>query len=338
MGNLVTSEGLKPDDKKLDAILNMPQPTDVPALQRLLGMTKFLSLYIPNESTITAPLRLLLKRGVSWKWTDKQDEALAKLKAMLSTPPVLAFYDVAKPATVQSDASQCGLGACLMQDGRPIACASRSMTPAEKTYAQIEKEMSIVFAVQKFHQYVYGLQAVLVESDHKPIESIMRKPLGKAPPRLQRLMLKFQSYDLRIKYVPGKYMYMADTPSRAYLEVKPNDSHDEELSLHSLFTSLPITPSKLNEFREATSNDSALMIVKTLCQSAWPKTAKNVPVNARKYWNFCDELHVFDGIVFKNECIVVPVSLQNSMLDLIHESHLGMEKCKSRARHLLYWP
>ena len=80
------------------------------------------------------------------------------------------------------------------------------------------------------------------------------------------------------------------------------------------------------------------MIVKTLCQSGWPKTAKNVPVNARKYWNFRDELHVFDGIVFKNECIVVPVSLQNSMLDLIHESHLGMEKCKSRARHLLYWP
>ena len=63
MGNLVTSEGLKPDDKKIDAILNMPQPTDVPTLQRLLGMTKFLSQYIPNESTITAPLRLLLKKG-----------------------------------------------------------------------------------------------------------------------------------------------------------------------------------------------------------------------------------------------------------------------------------
>ena len=120
MGNLVTSEGLKPDDKKIDAILNMPQPTDVPTLQRLLGMTKFLSQYIPNESTITAPLRLLLKKGVSWKWTEKQDEALAKLKAMLSTPPILVFYDVAKPVTVQSDASQCGLGACLMQDGRPI--------------------------------------------------------------------------------------------------------------------------------------------------------------------------------------------------------------------------
>ena len=117
MGNLVTHEGLKPDSKKLDAILNMPQPTDVPSLQRLSGMTKFLSQYIPNESTITAPLRTLLKKGVTWNWTGQQDEALSKLKTMLSSPPVLAFYDVTKPVTIQSDASQSGLGACLLQDG-----------------------------------------------------------------------------------------------------------------------------------------------------------------------------------------------------------------------------
>ena len=185
MGNLVTRQGLKPDIKKLDAILNMPQLTDVNSLQRLLSMTKFLSPYIPNESTITAPLQTLLKKGVPWNWTVKQDEALAKLKAMLSSPPVLAFYDVTKPVTIQSDASQSGLGACLMQDSKPVAYASRSMTSAEKKCAQIEKEMlSIVFAVQKFHQYVCGQESVFVETDHKPIESIMLKPLDKAPPRL----------------------------------------------------------------------------------------------------------------------------------------------------------
>ena len=114
----------------------MPQPTDVPSLQRLLGMTKFLSQYIPNDSTITAPLRTLLKKGVTWNWTGQQDEALSKLKTMLSSPPVLAFYDVTKPVTIQSDASQSGLGACLLQDGKPVAYAARSMTSAEKNYAQ----------------------------------------------------------------------------------------------------------------------------------------------------------------------------------------------------------
>jgi len=100
----------------------------------------------------------------------------------MSSSPVLAFYDVTKPVTIQSDASQCGLGACLVQDGKPIAYASRSMASA-KNYAQIEKEMlSIIYAVQKFIQYVYGQPSVLVESDHKPIESIMKKTLDRAHP------------------------------------------------------------------------------------------------------------------------------------------------------------
>ena len=141
-------------------------------------------------------------------------------------------------------------------------------------------------------------------------------------------MLKLQPYDLRIKYVPGKYMYKADTLSRAYLQVKPDDSLDEKLThvIHSLFSSLPITPTKLDDFLTETNNDSTLVIVKSLCQSGWPKSAKNVPIEARKYCNFRDELHVIDDIVFKNECIVVPFS------------HLGMEECKARARPLLYWP
>ena len=164
--------------------------------------------------------------------------------------------------TIQSDPSQSGLEACLLQNGKPVACASRSMTSDEKNYAQIEKEvLSIVFAVQKFYQYVYGLESVLGENDHKPIESIMHKPLGKAPPRLQRLMLKLQSSDLRFKYVPGKHMCVADTLSRVYLEVEPNNLLKDELShvIHILFSSLPIIPTKLDKIRTATNNDSALI-------------------------------------------------------------------------------
>ena len=341
MGNVVTHEGLKPDDKKIEAIVNMPQPSDIPSLQRLLGMTKYLSQYIPNESTITAPLRTLLKKGHSWNWTSAQDEALAHLKKILSKAPVLTFYDVNKPVTIQSDASQSGLGACLMQDAKPIAYASRSMTSAEKNYAQIEKEMlSIVFAVQKFHQYIYGKSSIVVESDHKPIEAIMRKPLCKAPPRLQRLMLKLQPYDLHITFVPGKYMYMADTLSRAYLNVEPDDALNDELTyvIHTLFTNLPVTPAKLAEFKHATTNDAVLQKVSLYCQKGWPLSATNIPAILRHYWNIRDELHVSNGIVFKLERIVVPSSLQQSMLELIHESHMGIEKCKSRARTLLYWP
>ena len=173
MGNLVSAEGLKPDPKKVEAIVNMPKPSDVAALQRLLGMVKYLSQYIPHESVTTAPPRNLLKKDAKWDWQHEHDQAIDKLKKTLTSNPVLAFYDVTRPVTIQADASQSGLGACLLQDGKPIAYASRAMTSAETNYAQIEKEMlAICFATKKFHQYIYGKPSVKVQSDHKPLEII----------------------------------------------------------------------------------------------------------------------------------------------------------------------
>ena len=141
MGNLVSSDGLKPDPKKIEAIMNMPKPTDVNSLQRLLGLIKYLAQYIPNESAITEPLRELIKKDAEWNWQPEHDKAIESLKAVLTSKPVLAFYDVSEPVTIQEDASQSGLGACLMQKEKPVAYASQAMTSAEQNYAQIEKEV-----------------------------------------------------------------------------------------------------------------------------------------------------------------------------------------------------
>ena len=160
--------------------------------------------------------------------------------------------------------SRSGLGACLLQDSLPIAYASRSMSAAEVNYAQIEKEMlSIVFAVENFHQYVFGKEAIIVESDHKPIESIIKKSLNKAPPRLQRLMLRLQPYDLRIKYVPGKFMHVADTLSRDYLPGTSDSNLDDALSyvIHSFIQHRPVDPVNWANIRQATEKDRGLKIL-----------------------------------------------------------------------------
>ena len=106
--------------------------------------------------------------------------------------------------------------AVLMQEGRPIAYASRAMSKTEENYAQIEEELlSTVFAMQKFHQYTYG-RPVTIQHDHKPLQSIQNKPLGKVPMRLQHMMIRLSDYDYTIVHVPRKDTHLADVLSRAY--------------------------------------------------------------------------------------------------------------------------
>lgn len=193
LGTIVTPDGIKPDPAKVEAIIGMPTPTDKAGVRRLLGMINFLAAHIPDMSTITAPVRDLLKSDVIFQWGPEQVRALEKIKEILSTAPVLSYFDSKAQSTIQADASQYRLGACLLQRGKPVAYASRSLLAAECNYAQIEKELlAIVFACQKFHQYIYGV-LTKVQTDHKPLESIVKKSLHKVSPRLQRMLLKLQN-------------------------------------------------------------------------------------------------------------------------------------------------
>ena len=159
------------------------------------------------------------------------------MKHDLSSTPTLAYYDVTKPVTLTCDASKQGLGAACLQNGQPIAFASRVLAPNEQKWAQIEKELlAIVFACKKFNDYIYGKE-VIIESDHKPLETIFKKQLEKAPARLQNMLLKLQKYNLKVVYKKGKEMYIADALSRAYL----SDTSPEEETFDFQVMSLEAT-------------------------------------------------------------------------------------------------
>ena len=340
MGNIVSADGLQADPSKISAIINMPVPDNKQALQRLLGMIRYLAQFIPHESSITAPLRSLLKKDSHWHWGPEHDKAVSDIKQAIAQPTLLHFFDVKKSVVVQSDASQTGLGACILQDSRPIAFASRALTSAEENYSQIEKELlAITFACAKFHQYVYGRE-VTVHTDHKPLETIFKKPLAKAAPRLQRMLLQLQRYTLQVNYVPGKLMYVADTLSRAYVQGDPSCGapDDIEVMVHMLLDSLPMTEAKRKQFKDATASDRVMCQLMKTVANGWPKSRKVVIADLRPNWNIRDQLHIAEGLLFNGEQIVVPKSLQAEMLCIIHESHLGVQKCKARAREVVFWP
>jgi hypothetical protein len=126
---------------------------------------------------------------------------------------VLKYYNPTEQLVLQCDE----LGAAMMQGGQPIAYASRAPTDTEKGYA--EKELlAVVFGTERFHQFTYG-RSVEVQSDHKPLESIMTKPLLSAPKRLQRMLTRLQNYDVTLL---GKHVVLADTLSKAYRTEQDN--------------------------------------------------------------------------------------------------------------------
>ena len=169
IGHVATGQGLRADPAKVQAIREMPPPTDVAAVRRLLGLTQYLSKFLPHLSDLTKPLQELTQKDTEWVWDHTQKRALDALKKAVTNTPVLRYYTLEEEATLQCDASQSGLGAALMQHGQPVAYASRALTSAETRYAQIEKELlAIVFAFVRFEAYIYGRDVVHVETDHKP--------------------------------------------------------------------------------------------------------------------------------------------------------------------------
>ena len=132
------------------------------------------------------PLNRLLKSNAQWKWSADCQKAFEQAKNQLASAPVLAHYDVTQKLKLAADASAYGLGAVISHvynDGseKPIAYASRTLSSAETNYAQIDKEaLALVFAVQKFHTYLYGRKFVLV-TDHKPLVTLLGPKKGIPP-------------------------------------------------------------------------------------------------------------------------------------------------------------
>lgn len=134
----------------------------------------------------------------------------------------------------------------------------------EKGYAQIEKEcLAIVFGMEKFHQYTYG-RRVNIQSDHKPLETIIRKPLMNAPKRLQRMLLRLQKYDINVTYVPGRNMLLADTLSRAYLQDARKSQTEMETEVVNMVHYLPISAERMSAIRIATQEDTKLQMLITI--------------------------------------------------------------------------
>ncbi|UYV69099.1 K02A2.6-like, partial [Cordylochernes scorpioides] len=342
-GHIVSKDGIRPDPKKIESVLNFSKPENVDSLKSFLGTCGFLRKFIPDFSKLAEPLNNLTRKDIKWKWSKKEEDSFRKLKEALTKNPCLAYFDMNAPTEVIADASPVGLGAVLLQrqnDGskKPVAYASRSLTNVERRYSQIEKEaLGCVWAVEHFNDYLWGNKFVL-KTDHKPLIYMLNpKKATVLPPRIERLSWRLQPYDYEIEYLKGK-QNIADIFSRKPLtNISCENIVDDYVEKVLSIFSEEMKAISLNDIKKQSEADPFFKFLTKIIQTGnWPYQIDDDEL--KSLHKFKEELSVYDNLILKGKRIVIPTDLRRNILDLAHETHQGIARTKQILREKYYWP
>lgn len=339
MGFKIDNEGVKISEGKLEAVRKLTAPTNVSEAKSFIGFVLFMKKFIPNLSTIIEPITRLLKKDEKFVWEDEQRKAFSMIRKQLLSERTLGIFNPKETIELIADASPVGLGAILMQvdenlNRRIIAYASKTLSAVERRYAQTEKEaLGLVWSVEHFHYYLYGNKFFLL-TDHKPLLYIYGEK-SQSSRRIERWVLRLQSYNFVIKYVKGS-ANIADIFSRLCQEGVSLTSYDEvsEFDIkHVMEVSLRSEPAITKEIiQRMTEEDECLKIVKEgILTGKFNKDLKRFEL-------IKDQLSVVDGIILKGTKIVVPFVLRKKILELAHNTHGGENTLKGLLRPKVWWP
>lgn len=335
MGHILSADGIKPAWDKVDAIKRLREPTTAEEVRSFLGTITYLGRFIPDLSTLTTPLRELLRKNSKFHWGIQQREAFQKIKDVLVNPKALGYYSPHDQTILIADASPTGLGGVLLQekDGvkRVICYISKGLSDAEKSYAQNEKEaLALVWATERLQIYLRGMEFLLL-TDHEPLKVIFG-PGHVSCPRIERWAMRLQSFRFKIIHIPGK-VNIADSLSRLP-SFKHCTTYDcvGEASILAIMESAKPTALTIEEVSKHTTNDSTLAEVKeALHTGRWSDAVK-------KFIPFKDELYCCHEVMLRGERLIIPTSLQKRVLRLAHIGHPGIERSKQRLRSKVWWP
>ena len=297
IGHEVDKDGLKPLSSRVSAILDYPISKSITELRRFLGMANQLSKYSTELATAAEPLRDLLSAKNDWKWTEVHTSAINKVKEVLSSPLVLAHFDIKKPTMLRSDGSKLnGISVVLKQqqengDWKPVACASRFLSDAEKNYHPIEVEMlAITWGCEKMNLYLHGLLNFLIVTDHKPLIPILQsKLLGDMSPRIQSMRMRLMKYSFEAEHCPGKDLVDVDAFSRAPTQLPKEEElfaeRDVECHVMAALEQMPASDSRLEEIRSKTCEDETLVELTKIISHGWPAEKKDCSESIKPYWD-----------------------------------------------------
>ena len=342
LGHVISQHGVQPDPDKVSSVLNAPEPKNKTELRSMLGMTHYYGKYCPDLATVCTPLYGLLKDGADFVWSQECSEAFSKMKTLLTSAPVLAYYDPKKELILSTDASPTGVGAVLSmidEEGksRPIAYAHKALSVCQRRYAQIDREaFGVLFGVTKFSKYLYGREFT-IETDHQALVRILGEKCNipsLAAARLHRWALYLSQFRYKLRYTPGSSLLHADALSRL-----PVDAEEDEPDIASLFflhqiETLPVDSKKVEV---ETAKDEVLKRVVEHVHNGWseavPGDADLVPFFRRR-----DALTLQNGVLLWGSRVVLPQALRPTIMQELHRGHPGIVRMKQLARTSCWWP
>ena len=314
LGHIVSGQGVQADPNKVVTMVNWPRPKTLKALRGFLGLTGYYRRFIKGYGGIAGPLTRLLKKG-AFQWDTAAEEAFGQLKKAVTTPPVLALPNFELSFTVECDASGVGLGAVLMQEGRPLAYYSKALKGRELALSTYEKEfLTLVSAVNKWRPYLLG-QAFRVKTDQQSLKYLLEQRIG--TPTQQKWLSKLIGYDFVVEYRAGKENLVADALSR-----------QEGFTTEALWAiSKPIV-NWVEQLKESYETDPE---IKDILQQMDKET-----VGSLKFQLKGEVLYYKHRIyISKNN------PLKQDILSYMHDSpisgHTGSEKTLQRARKDFFW-
>ncbi|XP_055585193.1 uncharacterized protein K02A2.6-like [Uranotaenia lowii] len=336
LGYKIALQGITPSDVKRDALATFRRPVNESEVRSFLGLANYMGKFIPNLAELDEPLRRLIQKGIKFQWGAAEEKAFIDIKSSLSRASCLGFFNSKDDTSVFADASPVALGAVLVQtngkqEARVICYASKSLTETERRYCQTEKEaLSLVWSVEKFQNYLIGRQFNLL-TDCKAL-TFLFAPTSKPCARIERWVLRLQSFQYKIIYIPG-HCNIADVLSRWTTFTPQAFDESEELIIKEIISSGTNTFALTwAEVVSASRVDPTITLVK---EALTTDNFDNLPLCFKV---ILTELCFVDNVLLRGDRIVVPNKLQQRILQLAHEGHPGIRMMKAHLRANVWWP
>lgn len=330
LGFQINADGIKPGERKTEAVSKFPTPTNQHELRQFLGLAGFFRRFVKGFAIIARPLTDLLRKNCAWNWGTEHTTAFETVKTALVQRPLLALYDPHKETQVHTDASKRGIGGILLQKGddnlyRPVSYFSRKTTPEEQRFHSFELEtLAVVSSLNRFRVYLISIPFTILTDCNALRTTLTKRDLI---PRVARWWVQLQEFDCEIEYRSGSNMSHADALSRNPVGEAREETHILDvltIGTDDWVATVQSSDPEIQSIRDILNSPDSEKIVDVV---------KNYRLKAGKVFRIIGQTE--DGIRW-----VVPKGVRWQIAKMNHDDlgHFGFDKTLTRIQQTYWFP